>query len=66
MSAAEKIPFEEMALNAEEAGKVLGVSRRTLLENIACKPGFPKRLTKNPATWRAGDIMEWRDANRVE
>lgn len=65
MSAAEKIPWEEFALNAEEVGKILGYEARTVLEVVACKPGFPVRLTMRPATWRAGDIVEWRDANRA-
>lgn len=65
MSAAEKIPFEELALNAEEVGQILGYAARTVLEEIACKPNFPQRLTMRPATWRAGDIIEWRDANRA-
>lgn len=66
MSAAQKIPFEELALNAEETGKILGYAARTVLEEIACKPGFPMRLTMRPATWRAGDIIKYRDANRVD
>lgn len=65
MSAAELIPFEELALDAEAVGKILGVKPRTVLESIACLPDFPVRLTMRPATWRAGDVIEWRDANRV-
>lgn len=60
-----RIPFEEMALNAEEVGMILGYAARTVLEEVACKPGFPERLTMRPATWRAGDIIEWRDLNRA-
>ena len=63
MSAAEKIPFEEMALNAEEVGKILGCQPRTVLEVHACKPGFPRKVSIRPASWRAGDILEYRDAN---
>lgn len=65
MGAAERIPFEELAIDAEEVGSILGYSARTVLEEVACKPGFPVRLTMRPATWRAGDIIEWRDANRA-
>jgi hypothetical protein len=60
-----KIPFEELALDAAEVGKILGQAPRMVLEKIACRPGFPARLSARPATWRAGDILEWRDANRV-
>jgi hypothetical protein len=65
MSAAERIPFEELALDAAEVGAILGYAARTVLEDVACKPGFPARLTMRPATWRAGDIIDWRDANRA-
>lgn len=64
MSAAEKIPFEELALNAEEAGAILGCGARQVLERHACRPEFPPRLSLRPATWRAGDIIQYRDAIR--
>lgn len=64
MTAAELIPFEELALNAEAAGKILGCAPRTVLEEHACKPGFPPRISHRPATWRAGDILAYRDAER--
>jgi hypothetical protein len=59
------IPFEELALDAEAVGKILGQAPRMVLEKIACRPDFPVRVSQRPATWRAGDILEWRDANRV-
>lgn len=65
LSAAELIPFEELALDAEAVGKIIGQDRRTVLEKIAHRPDFPARLTLRPATWRAGDILAWRDANRA-
>lgn len=40
-----RITFEELALNAEEVGKILGYAGRTVLEQVACKPSFPARLT---------------------
>lgn len=64
MSAAEKIPFEEMALSAEDVGHILGKSPRTVLEKLACLPNFPARVSIRPAAWRAGDILDYRDANR--
>lgn len=65
MGAAENIPFELRALNAEEVGVLFGMSARTVLEKIACLPGFPARLTVKPATWIAGEVLAWRDANRA-
>ena len=59
------IPFAEWALTAQEVGAILGYAGTTVLEAVACKPGFPVRLTVRPATWRAGDVLEWRDANRA-
>lgn len=64
MGAAENIPFEERAINAEEVGVLLGCSARQVLERIACRPDFPARLSMRPATWIAREVMEWRDANR--
>lgn len=60
-----RVPFEELALTAAEVGDILGYTARTVVEAVAPKAGFPKRLTAHPATWRAGDIIEWRDANRA-
>lgn len=65
MSAAENIPFELRAIGAEEVGALLGLAARTVLETIACKPDFPVRLTMRPATWVAGEVLAWRDANRA-
>lgn len=41
MSAAEKIPFELLALDAAEVGALLGVERRYVLERLAPRPDFP-------------------------
>jgi predicted DNA-binding transcriptional regulator AlpA len=65
MSAAEKIPFELLALNAEQVGQLLGMSARTVLEKIACRPDFPDRVSMKPASWVAGEVLAWRDANRA-
>lgn len=65
MSAAEKIPFEEMALNADEVGMLFGLKGRTVLESLACQPSFPGRLTIRPATWKASEVLEWREQHRV-
>lgn len=65
MSAAEKIPFELRAIGVDEVAALLGQAPRTVLEKIACKPGFPVRLSMRPATWVAGEVLAWRDANRA-
>lgn len=65
MGAAEKIPFELQAIDAESVGLLLGMAARTVLENVACKPGFPARVSLRPATWIAGEVLEWRAANRA-
>lgn len=65
MSAAETIPWELRAIGAEEVGLLLGLSPRTVLETVACRADFPLRLTMRPATWVAGEVLAWRDANRV-
>lgn len=65
MGAAEDIPFEMRAIGAAEVGALLGLAARTVLETIACRPDFPVRLTMRPATWIAGEVLEWREANRA-
>jgi predicted DNA-binding transcriptional regulator AlpA len=65
MGAAETIPFEHRAIGAEEVGQLFGLSARTALETIVCKPTFPKRISNKPAAWIAGEVLAWRDANRV-
>lgn len=61
MSAAESIPFELRALNAEEVGVLLGCEARTVLERHACKPEFPKRIAIRPALWIASEVLAYRD-----
>lgn len=66
MSAAEKLPWTELALNAKECADLWGVSADHFLQRIACRPGFPVRLTYKPATWKAGEVVEYRDSHRVQ
>jgi predicted DNA-binding transcriptional regulator AlpA len=65
MSAAEQVPFAERAIDAEAVGLLLGLSGRTVLEKIACRPDFPARVSFRPATWVAGEVIAYRDANRA-
>lgn len=64
-SAAESIPFELRAIDADGVAALVGLSPRTVLEKVACRPDFPVRLTSRPATWVAGEVLEWREANRA-
>lgn len=66
MSAAEKIPWTELAMTADECAELWGVSKDHFLQRVACRPGFPSRLTFKPATWRAGEVVEYRNENRVQ
>lgn len=59
------VPFELRAIGAEEVGQLLGLAARTVLETVACRPDFPVRISMRPATWIAGEILEWREANRA-
>lgn len=65
MGAAENIPYALRAIGVDEVSALLGLAPRTVLENIACLPSFPVRLTIRPATWVAGEVLEWRDENRA-
>lgn len=67
MSAAERIPFEQLALDAEEVGALLGQERRYVLERLAPLPGFPApcSMQGQQKRWLAGDILAWREANRA-
>ena len=64
MSAAEKIPWSELPMTADDCAKLWAVSADHWLRTIACQPGFPVRVTRKPATWLAGEVVAWRNANR--
>lgn len=59
-----EVPFELRAIDADTVGELLGLAGRTVLETVACKPDFPIRISMRPATWVAGEVLAWRDANR--
>jgi predicted DNA-binding transcriptional regulator AlpA len=59
------VPFELRAIGAEEVGELLGLAARTVLETVACRPDFPVRISMRPATWIAGEVLAWREANRA-
>lgn len=67
MTAAERIPFELRSLDAEAAGELLGYTGRHVAERLACLPDFPKRVDRDGRPrWIAGELMAWREANRVD
>lgn len=59
------VPFELRAINASAVGELLGLTPRTVLETVACRPDFPIRVSMRPATWVAGEVLKWRDTNRA-
>ena len=66
VSAAEKIPWPQLALTADECAGMFGCTKRSFLESIACLPSFPRRVRAKPSAWIAGEVAEWRDANRAD
>lgn len=57
------IPFELRSLDAEAAGELLGYTARTVREELAARPDFPKRVDADGyPRWIAGELLAWRDA----
>ena len=56
MSAAEKIPWSELTMTADDCAKLWAVSADHWLRTIACQPGFPVLVTRKPATWLASRL----------
>ena len=65
MRTEERIPWEQQAIGAGGVGLLLGIAPATVLQKVACLPDFPHRVSIRPATWVAGEVLEWRDRNRV-
>lgn len=66
MGLSDKLPWQELPLTAEECGELWAMTADHWLRTVACKPGFPVRLTRKPATWKAGEVIAYRDANRYQ
>lgn len=64
MSAALKIPDHELPATTEECAHLWRMSPDYWLRTIACKPTFPRRISRRPATWIIGEVLEWRRNNR--
>lgn len=59
------VPFELRSLDAKAAGELLGYPPRYVTERLACLPDFPKRVDRDGRPrWVAGELLEWREANR--
>lgn len=65
MAVAEKVPWQELSLTADDCAELWGKCKDVFLREIACQPGFPERLTYRPATWKAGEVLEYRNTNRA-
>ncbi|KAF1692695.1 hypothetical protein [Pseudoxanthomonas koreensis] len=51
-------------MTAEDCGKLWGMTADHWLRTVACRPDFPARLSVKPATWRAGEVVAYRNENR--
>lgn len=60
MAVSDKVPWQELPLTADECGELYAVTGDHFLRTYACKPGFPARVTRKPATWKAGEVVEYR------
>ena len=65
MGAAEKIPWTELAMSAAECAELWVMTPEHFLATVACKPDFPERITRKPASWKAGEVVEYRDTHRA-
>lgn len=64
-NASSVIPWEARAIHVSEVAQLLGLAPRTVLESVACRPDFPGRVSQRPASWVAGEVIAWRDAQRT-
>lgn len=65
MGVATKVPWEQLPLTAEECAELWCITPEHFLATVACLPDFPVRVTKKPASWLAGEVIEYRNTNRV-
>lgn len=63
---AASMPIEVRWLDAEAVGAMLGYSVSTVLQRIACKPGFPEaRQIAGHPRWNAKAVADWASAQPV-
>lgn len=60
-----QLPWEEVPMGAAECAALWKVSAGHFLDRIACRPGFPQRLQRKPAIWRAGEVVAYRNRHRA-
>jgi predicted DNA-binding transcriptional regulator AlpA len=60
LAAASSTPWSQVLWSMEEVAQYMGLRPRTVRENIACRPDFPKptRLS-NSLRWYAAEVAEW-------
>lgn len=65
MTAAQKLPPHELALTAAECADLWAMSPEWWLRTVACHPDFPERISRKPAAWIAGEVLEYRRTHRA-
>jgi predicted DNA-binding transcriptional regulator AlpA len=58
-------PWAARLWSAEDIAQHIGLTKRTVLETIACQPTFPDpiRINSRPR-WYAAEVCEWLDNHR--
>ncbi|RPD83089.1 AlpA family phage regulatory protein [Neisseria weixii] len=53
-------------LTAQEVADLLGIGRRTFLQNYATRPDFPDRIriSKKVQFWKSSEIAQWQDRHQ--
>lgn len=63
------IPFELRSLDADAVGELLDYSGRHVRDVLSVKPEYrfpaPCSLPGQHRRWMAGEVLEWRELNRV-
>jgi len=61
------IPLSIDMWSKHEIAAILKKSPRTVAERYACKPDFPRpyKLSTGDLRWKASEIMEWIEKQRV-
>lgn len=67
---AQKVPENKQLWTAQQCAAYLSCSMGHFSKRIAAKPSFPKAIDINGGTnktlrWRAKDVMDWTEAQRI-
>jgi predicted DNA-binding transcriptional regulator AlpA len=64
---AASLPVRERWLDAEGVAALISFKPRYVLENLSCRPDFPRPLrldgTGHPR-WKAGEVLDWATRQR--